>query len=134
MNPQLPLQRDEALAEALRLGGAAVRLDGVDWEGLRQTITSRARAERYPTPRFLWWEVAAQRRRLAVAASLGALLSAALLSRDRPADTPTKGTELVLPSESVALAHLVHVIQVEEGFTALIRASGGDLFAGWREP
>jgi hypothetical protein len=70
-----------------------------------------------------------QRKSLALAASLAALVTAGLLSR-----SPDTSAETTPMPESVALAHLVRFAPEEVAFTALVRAAGGDLYADWKEP
>ena len=125
--------RDSALAEILRLGGAGIPLHAVDWDRLHRSIIVRAHEARGERQRQSWWEIAAQSRRLAVAASLAALLTAAALLHDGPLESQP-GPPLALSSESLALAHLAQAIREDEGFTALVRAAGGDLYAHWKEP
>ena len=121
--------RDERLARLLRSGDSA-EPEAVDWEGLHARILRAAgMAAGAPAARE-WWDVVAQWRRIALAASVAAILAAAaLLWR-----TPQADTEVLLKDaapETAALARVVVAYPDEAVFTSMVEDAGTDELAAW---
>ena len=121
---------DDMLARLLRAADAPAAGADVDWERLRTAIMRRAdvRPARGLAARE-WWDVVVQWRRLALAASVAAIISAAaLLWRD-----PT-AAELSLTDaapESAALARVVAAYPDEAVLTSMLEDGRNDEFTSW---
>lgn len=125
--------RDAALARLLRAADGAGE-SGVDWEGLRAAILRGAAG----AGRGLasdgsgqWWDVVLEWRRVAVAASVAAMLAAgALLWRTGAgADGPALAADTA--PESVALARLVAAYPDDSVLTSLLATAGDDALTNW---
>jgi hypothetical protein len=123
--------RDETLARLLSAADQPPPGSDVDWERLRGAIVREAGLGRAPgsTPGE-WWDVLVQWRRLAVAASIAALLAAtALLWRADSSDTDLALTDAA--PESAALARVVAAYPDDAVLTSMLEQSRTDEFTSW---
>ena len=123
--------RDEALARLLRAADQPAPGADVDWERLRGAIARDAglRSGAPSAPRE-WWDVLVQWRRLAVAASVAAMLAAgALLWRADAGETELALTDAA--PESAALARVVAAYPDEAVLTSMLADSRNDEFTSW---
>ncbi len=123
--------RDDALARLLRAADEPAPSAGVDWERLHTAIVRRAglRPGTGSGPRE-WWDVVVQWRRLAAAASVAAILTAAALIWR----AESTGSELALTDaapESVALARVVAAYPDDAVLTSMLDAGRNDEFTSW---
>jgi hypothetical protein len=117
---------DESLARVLRAGGAAP-IEAVDWERLCQCVMRGAASE--PGRARDWWEVVAQWGRVAMAASLAAMLvSGVLLWR---AIAASAEPEVAAAPESIAVARAASAYPDEIAFASLVRTEHHDEFTTW---
>ena len=122
--------RDETFTRLLRAADA--READERWARLHAAIMRRATGAGRPgSPERAWWDVVLEWRRVAVAASVAAMLAAgALLWR-----AGTGGDDLALGAgdapESVALARVVAAYPDDAVLTSLIQTAGSDELAGW---
>ncbi len=123
--------RDDTLARLLR---AADRADaGTDWERLhaaimRGVVSAAASSGRRTRE---WWDVLVQWGRVAVAASLAAMLAAgALLWRADGDPSELALTEDAAP-ESVAIARVVAAYPDDAVLTSLLQTARDDEFTSW---
>lgn len=121
--------RDEPLARLLRAADQPPLGADVAWERLHDAIARSAGLTSGALPRE-WWDVLVQWRRLAVAASVAAMLAAAaLLWR---ADSPD--AELAVTDaepESAALARVVAAYPDDAVLTSMLEESRSDEFTSW---
>jgi hypothetical protein len=123
--------RDEALARLLRAADETPPDAAVDWDRLHATILRRAalRPNGRGAPRE-WWDVVVEWRRLAVAASVAAILAAAaLLWRGESADSEPSLADAA--PESVALTRVVAAYSDEAVLTSMLEADRNDEFTSW---
>jgi hypothetical protein len=123
--------RDDALARLLRAADVAAPGADVDWERLHGAIARRVGLRPgMPSTSREWWDVVVQWRRLAVAASVAAMLgAAALLWR-----ADSSGSELTLTDaapESAALARVVAAYPDEAVLTSMLEDGRNDEFTSW---
>lgn len=121
--------RDERLARLLRSAESADPA-AVDWDGLHARILRGAgMAAGAPAARE-WWDVVAQWRRVALAASVAAILAAAaLLWRTGQSDTDVSLYDAT--PETAALARVVVAYPDEAVFTSMVEDAGTDELAAW---
>jgi len=121
--------RDETLAGLLRSADAAGP-GAVDWNGLHARILRAAgMAAGAPAARE-WWDVVAQWRRVAVAASVAAILAAGtLLWRIGEGETEFSLNDAT--PETAALARVVVAYPDEAVFTSMVEDAGTDELAAW---
>jgi len=121
--------RDDLLARLLRAADQPPLGADVDWERLHSAIARSVGVASGALPPE-WWDVLVQWRRLAVAASVVAMLAAAaLLWR---ADSPD--TELSVTGaepESAALARVVAAYPDDAVLTSMLEESRTDEFTSW---
>jgi len=118
--------RDEALARLLRAGDAAVPYRTVNWARLSTEVMRRARAA---VPGGDWWECIAGWGRIAVAASVAAILLSGLMLW-RISSMPA-GEAVGTAPESVAIARVATAYPVETAFASLVRTEHHDEFTTW---
>ena len=122
--------RDEALARLLRAAAEPAPGADVDWERLHARILrGRGRDTGAAQGPREWWDVVVQWRRLALAASVAAILAAALLWR-----TDSTGSEFSLidaAPESAALARVVAAYPDEAVLTSMLEDGRNDEFTSW---
>ncbi|HUR96365.1 MAG TPA: hypothetical protein VMY76_17435 [Gemmatimonadales bacterium] len=130
-SPDRDPARDDTLARLLRQVDGTAPADRVDWERLHAGILARVAAAD-PAPRA-WWNVLVQWRRLAVAASLAAMLGAAALVWE--ADSGASELELgdAIAPEAAALARVVAAYPDDAVFTSLIQTARSDVLISWGE-
>jgi hypothetical protein len=123
--------RDDALARLLRAADVPAPGADVDWERLHGAIVRRAglRPGRPSTPRE-WWDVVVQWRRLAVAASVAAMLGAAALLWRADSSSPELTLTDAAP-ESAALARVVAAYPDEAVLTSMLEDGRNDEFTSW---
>ncbi|HKT59916.1 MAG TPA: hypothetical protein VJQ46_07675 [Gemmatimonadales bacterium] len=120
--------RDDTLARLLSAADRPPPGADVDWERLRDAIV-RGAGPGWSAPRE-WWDVVVQWRRLAVAASIAALLAAAaLLWQSEPADTDLALADAA--PESAALARVVAAYPDDAVLTSMLEQSRTDEFTSW---
>jgi hypothetical protein len=118
---------DELLARLLRAGGAAVPDGVVDWERLCRNVMRSATGK--GVGESDWWEVVAQWGRVAMAASLAAMLLSGLLLWQAMAG-PSEPAAIATP-ESIAVARAVSAYPDETAFASLVRTEHHDEFTAW---
>jgi hypothetical protein len=127
--------RDRALARQLRAAEDAAPLADAEWDRLRSAIMTAAGASR-PDIRGAereWWDVVAQWRRVAVAASVAAILGAgALVWGSGPAAEELAIGEGTAP-ESVALARVVADYPDDAVLVSFLDNARADEFTSWGE-
>ena len=122
--------RDDALARLLAAADQTPPGADVDWERLRGAIVRQANLRGSVSATREWWDVVAQWRRLAAAASIAALLAAAALlwQADRT------DAELALTDaapESAALARVVAAYPDDAVLTSMLEQDRTDEFTSW---
>jgi len=121
--------RDEALARLLRAGTPPVPEDEVAWDELHGAILRAARAA--PGARQ-WWDVVLEWRRVAIAASVAAMLAAGALLWQAGGSTDE---EVALAAdaapESVALARVVAAYPDDAVLTSLLQTAREDELTDW---
>jgi hypothetical protein len=124
--------RDEGLARLLRAADRAVPVGG--WERLHTSIMHAARA----SARFAraasgrdWWDVVLEWRRVAVAASIGAMLAAGALLWQAGAGADELAVGADDAPESVALARVVAAYPDDAVLTSLLQTAGDDALSDW---
>jgi hypothetical protein len=125
--------RDEALGRLMRLGGAPVPAEAVNWEGLSRSIMRRAKAARSsgPAPSPYWWDAVAQWGRVAAVASLAALLATGILLSQGSSSSAEQEATASLPPESVAIARVVAAFPDDAVLTSLVQTEHRDEFTSW---
>ena len=127
--------RDEALARLLRAADGAAPGDEVEWERLRNTIMLAARPVGTVSgqPPREWWDVVVQWRRVAVAASVAAMLAAGgLIWRSGWAVEELAIGEETAP-ESVALARVVAAYPNDAVLVSFMETARNDEFTSWED-
>lgn len=126
--------RDEALARLLRAADEPAPDVGVQWDRLQAAILRRAGlpADAGSGPR-VWWDVVVQWRRLAVAASVAAILAAAALVWRADSSGSELATADAAP-ESVALARVVAAYPDDAVLTSMLESGRADEFTSWDVP
>ena len=122
--------RDEALARLLRTGIPPVPEHEVAWDELHGAILRAARAA--PGARQ-WWDVVLEWRRVAVAASVAAMLAAGALFWQAGGGTNDEvalAAEAAAP-ESVALARVVAAYPDDAVLTSLLQTAREDELTDW---
>ena len=117
--------RDEGLARLLRAGDAAPHL-AVDWERLCRDVMQRATNSAAPD----WWEFVARWGRVAVAASLAAMILSGFLFWQVIAVSAERELATVAP-ESIAVARAASSYPDETTFASLVRTEHHDEFTTW---
>lgn len=121
-------ERDDALARMLRAGDTTVPHLHVDWDRLRLEIMRRAGG---PGSRAGdWWEFIAQWGRVAVAASIAAMLFSGFLLWQAVSASPVPESVAIAP-ESVAIARVATAYPDEPAFTSLVETEHQDEFTTW---
>jgi hypothetical protein len=118
--------RDEGLARILRAGNAAVPQDTVDWERLCRNVMRGAAN----SAALNWWEFVAQWGRVAVAASLAAMILSGFLLWQMIAGPPEPELATAAP-ESIAVARVASAYPDETTFASLVRTEHHDEFTTW---
>jgi hypothetical protein len=124
--------RDEALGRLLRSAGGPTPND-TDWERLLAAIMRKAEVSVSVAPGVApreWWGVLVQWRRIAVAASVAAMLAAGALEWRGESSTQTLEPRDDAP-ESVALARVVAAYPDDDVLSSLIQTTGNDELASW---
>jgi hypothetical protein len=117
---------DERLARLLRAGDADVPYQSVDWDQLRRSVMERAASAIAPN----WWEFVAQWGRVAVAASLVAMILSGFLLWRVISGSPEPELATMAP-ESVAVARAATAYPDETTFASLVRTEHHDEFTTW---
>ena len=121
--------RDEALARLLRAGTPPVPEHEVAWDELHGAILRAARAA--PGARQ-WWDVVLEWRRVAIVASVAAMLAAGALLWQAGGSTDE---EVALAAdaapESVALARVVAAYPDDAVLTSLLQTAREDELTDW---
>ena len=120
--------RDDELARLLAAADQPPRAD-VDWERLRGAIVRRANLRGLAAPRE-WWDVVVEWRRLAVAASIAALLTAAALLWESDRSDAELALTDVAP-ESAALARVVASYPDDAVLSSMLEQGRTDEFTSW---
>ncbi len=115
---------DEGLARLLRAGDPPYH--AVDWEHLCRMVMRRARNSVAPD----WWEFVAQWGRVAVAASLAAMILSAFLLWQAISVSPETELAAAVP-ESIAVARAASAYPDESTFASLVRTEHHDEFTTW---
>jgi hypothetical protein len=115
---------DEGLARLLRAGDAPYH--AVDWEHLCRTVMRSAVSSAAPN----WWELVAQWGRVAVAASVAAMLLSAFLLWQAISVSPETELAAAVP-ESIAVARAASAYPDESTFASLVRTEHHDEFTTW---
>ncbi len=127
--------RDEALGRRMRAAEGAAPGDDVDWDRLGAAIMAAAGAARpgAAPPEREWWDVVVGWRRVAVAASVAAMLAAGALAWS----TGWAAEELAIGEdtapESVALARVVADYPDDAVLVSFMETARGDEFTSWEE-
>jgi hypothetical protein len=125
--------RDDTLARLLRQADGAPPGADVDWERLRAAVMRDAVSPggiAAPRPRE-WWDVVAQWRRVAVAASVAAMLGAGAWVWSTGLDSSDLESGDDAAPESVALSRVVADYPDDAVFTSLIQTARIDEFTSW---
>jgi hypothetical protein len=117
---------DEVLARLLRAGDAAAPHLAVDWERLCRNVMRGAANSAAPD----WWEFVAQWGRVAVAASLAAMILSGFLLWQVVAGSPEPELATAAP-ESIAVARAASAYPDETTFASLVRTEHHDEFTTW---
>jgi hypothetical protein len=118
--------RDERLARMLRAGSAGVPDRAVDWEGLcREVMRGATRSAG-----LNWLDFVAQWGRVAVAASLVAMIVSGLLFWQVITGSPEPELATAAP-ESIAVARAASAYPDETTFASLVRTEHQDEFTAW---
>jgi hypothetical protein len=127
--------RDDTLARLLRQADGTPPDTDVDWERLHAAVMRGAvsRGGLAAAPPREWWDVVVQWRRVAVAASVAAMLGAGavLWSTGLGSSELASGDEAA--PESLALARVVADYPDDAVFTSLIQTARNDDFTSWGE-
>ena len=118
--------RDERLARMLHAGDAGTPDRTVDWEGLCREVMRGATRSAGLT----WWDFVARWGRVAVAASLVAMLVSGLLLSQVITDPPEPELATAAP-ESIAVARAASAYPDETTFASLVRTEHQDEFTAW---
>jgi hypothetical protein len=124
--------RDDTLARLLRQADEPPPGSDVDWERLRAAVMRGAVSPGgIAAPPREWWDVVVQWRRVAVAASVAAMLGAgaSLWSTGFGSSELASGDDAA--PESVALARVVADYPDDAVFTSLIQTARNDDFTSW---
>jgi hypothetical protein len=125
--------RDDTLARLLRQAGGPPPGSDVDWERLHAAVMRGAVSPggMAAAPPREWWDVVVQWRRVAVAASVAAMLGAgaSLWSTGLGSSELVSGDDAA--PESVALARVVADYPDDAVFTSLIQTARSDDFTSW---
>jgi hypothetical protein len=116
---------DEGLARLLRAGDTAPYL-AIDWERLYRHVMRGAANSVAPD----WWEFVAQWGRVAVAASLAAMLLSGFLIWRVMSGSPEPELTATAP-ESIAVARAASAYPDETTFASLVRTEHHDEFTTW---
>jgi len=122
--------RDEALARLLRAGTPPVPEHEVAWDELHGAILRAARVA--PGARQ-WWDVVLEWRRVAIAASVAAMLAtgALLWQAGGSTDDEVALAADAAPPESVALARVVAAYPDDAVLTSLLQTAREDELTDW---
>jgi anti-sigma-K factor RskA len=121
--------RDVALARLLRSADPPAGPRPVDWDRLHTRILAAAgRAVRGPAAGE-WWDVVAQWRRGAVAASVAAILAAAALWQMERSEAEVSLTDAA--PETAALARVVVAYPDEAVFSTMVQDGRTDELVAW---
>jgi hypothetical protein len=124
--------RDEALARVLRAAEGTAPGDEAEWERLRAAIMmSAASAGRPAAPAREWLDVVVQWRRVAVAASVAAILTAGALVWGSDAALPEVAIGDDTAPESVAVARVVAAYPDDAVFGSLLQTARTDDLTSW---
>jgi hypothetical protein len=118
---------DESLARLLGAGAAAAPADAVDWERLVRGVM-RAAGSDIGRARG-WMEVVAQWGRVAMAASIVAMLVSGFLLWQAANDPGAP--ETATAPESIAVARAASAYPDETAFASLVRTEHHDEFTTW---
>jgi hypothetical protein len=132
-SPDQDPPRDDTLARLLRQADRPPPGADVDWERLRAAVMRGAVSpdEIAAAPPRGWWDVVAEWRRVAVAASVAAMLGAgASLWSSGLGSSELASADDAAP-ESVALARVVDDYPDDAVFTSLIQTARNDEFTSW---
>jgi hypothetical protein len=117
---------DDRLARLLRAGDADTPYRAVDWEHLCRTVMRRAATATAPD----WWEFVAQWGRVAVAASIAAMILSGFLLWQAISVSPETELAASVP-ESIAVARAASAYPDETSFASLVRTEHHDEFTTW---
>jgi hypothetical protein len=125
--------RDDTLARLLRQADGPPPGADVDWERLHAAVMRGAVSpgKIAAAPPREWWDVVAQWRRVAVAASVAAMLGAGASLWSTGLDSPELESEDDVAPESVALTRVVADYPDDAVFTSLIQTARIDEFTSW---
>jgi hypothetical protein len=132
-SPEQDPPRDDTLARLLRQADGPTPGADVDWERLHAAVMRGAVSPGgiIAVPPRDWWDVVAQWRRVAVAASVAAMLGAgaSLWSTGLGSSELASGDDAA--PESVALARVVADYPDDAVFTSMIQTARNDEFTTW---
>jgi hypothetical protein len=132
-SPEQDPPRDDTFARLLRQAGGPPPGSDVDWERLHAAVMRGAVSPggMAAAPPREWWDVVVQWRRVAVAASVAAMLGAgaSLWSTGLGSSELVSGDDAA--PESVALARVVADYPDDAVFTSLIQTARNDDFTSW---
>jgi len=118
--------RDEGLGRLLRAGDSPSLYFAVDWERLCRNVMRGAANSVVPN----WWEFVAQWGRVAVAASVAAMILSGVLIWQVVAGSPETELATAVP-ESIAVARAASAYPDETTFASLVRTEHHDEFTTW---
>ncbi len=122
--------RDEALARLLRSADGSVGTRPMDWDRLHDRIAAAAGLPAARPDAGEWWDVVARWRRVAVAASVAAILAAAaMLWQTERSDAEVSLTDAA--PETAALARVVVAYPDEAVFSSMVQDGRTDALAAW---
>lgn len=121
-------ERDEALGRILRAGDTAVPHLHVNWDRLRLEIMRRVGGQ--GSRPGDWWEFIAQWGRVAVAASVAAMLFSSILLWRAISASPVPEA-MAIAAESVAIARAATAYPDEPAFASLVETEHHDEFTTW---
>jgi hypothetical protein len=131
--PEQDPPRDDTLARLLRQADGQPPGADVDWERLHAAVMRGVVSPGGIAPAAArdWWDVVAQWRRVAVAASVAAMLGAgvSLWSTGLGSSELASGDDAA--PESLALARVVAAYPDDAVFTSLIQTARNDEFTSW---
>ncbi len=119
--------RDEALGHLLHEGGAAMPVSAVNWSRIRREVMRRVAGQAVGGD---WWEFVAGWGRVAVAASVAAMLVSVLLLW-RAGSSSLEPLAAAAVPESIAIARVATDYPVETAFASLVRTEHHDEFTTW---
>lgn len=119
---------DESLARLLRAGDTAVPHRAVNWDRLCRSVMQSAMGQGAMAGN--WWDFVAQWGRVAVAASVAAMLLSGFLLWQAIAGSPEPEVIATAP-ESVAIARAASAYPDETAFASLVRTEHHDEFTTW---